>query len=75
MPVGLVRKLVQAVFVAYSVFIGFRFYRFYLLALGRSENFVPRPASIEVFLPISAMLELKNFLMATGSTRYTPQVW
>jgi polyferredoxin len=57
------RTLVQAGFTLVCLFAGYRFYHFYLWALGKSEIYVPRPPSVEGFLPISALLGLKRFVL------------
>ena len=59
------RTTVQAGFTLFCIFVGYRFYCFYLWTLDRSETFVSRPPSVEAFLPISALLGLKR-LALTG---------
>ncbi|MEJ2246406.1 MAG: 4Fe-4S binding protein [Acidobacteriota bacterium] len=59
------RTTVQACFTLFCIFVGYRFYCFYLWTLDRSETFVSRPPSVEGFLPISALLGLKR-LALTG---------
>ncbi|MBU0729068.1 MAG: 4Fe-4S binding protein [Proteobacteria bacterium] len=59
------RRLVQAGFFFFVLFDGWRFYRFYLWASGNAEKYVPRPPSVEGFLPISALMSLKK-LVLTG---------
>jgi polyferredoxin len=56
------RFLVQSSFAFFYLFAGYRFYLFYLWASGQSETYVPRPPSVEGFLPISALVGLKRFL-------------
>jgi polyferredoxin len=56
---------VQAVFALICVIAGFEFYRFYQWAVGQRETYVGRPAAVEGFLPISALLGLKR-LVLTG---------
>lgn len=60
------RSLVQAGFTLFCLWAGYRFYLFYLWALGQTDSFVPRPPSVEAFLPISALVGLKR-LVLTGS--------
>jgi polyferredoxin len=58
-----VRMAVQACFALFCLYAGYRFYQFYLWAIGQSEIYVPRPSSVEAFLPISALLALKRFVL------------
>jgi polyferredoxin len=57
------RFAVQTGFALFCLFIGYQFYRFYLWALGQSEIYVARPPAVEAFLPISALLGLKRFVL------------
>jgi polyferredoxin len=59
-PVQLTRYAVQAVFLLFLLYVGLRFYQFYLHfeTLGK-EPFVARPSAVEGFLPISALVALK----------------
>jgi polyferredoxin len=57
------RMAVQGAFVLICVIAGYEFYRFFLWATGQSETYVARPAAVEGFLPISALLGLKRFLL------------
>lgn len=59
------RPVVQGLFFAYSIFIGVRFYLFYLWITGASHVYCPRPPSVEAFLPISALLGFRQ-LLQTG---------
>ena len=56
------RVLVQASFALFCLYSGFRFYQFYLWAMGYSDTYVSRPPSVEAFLPIGALVSLKRFL-------------
>jgi polyferredoxin len=58
-----IRVTVQAAFALFCVLAGYRFYQFYNWAIGKTETFVFRPPSVEGFLPISALLGLKRFMM------------
>lgn len=58
-----VRRTVQTGFTLFCLFVGWRFYLFVQWARGASADFVAKPASVEGFLPISALLALKRFLM------------
>lgn len=60
------RKIIQGGFTVFCLWMGYRFYLFYLWAIGRSEMYVPRPPAVEGFLPISALMGLKRFVM-TGN--------
>lgn len=60
-----VRKAIQGFFLLATLYIGVRFY-FYLDALGRGDLSVTKPGGVEAFLPISALLGLKRFVM-TGN--------
>ncbi len=60
---GRLRAVVHNAFLVFSLFVGYRFYLFYLWAIHRSSAFVPRPPSVEGFLPISALLGLKRLLL------------
>ena len=59
----LVRHFVQVAFLALNVWIGLRFYlwvRFF--ETGGESLYVPRPAGVEGWLPIAALMNLKYFL-------------
>ena len=57
------RMAVQAAFALVCVLAGYEFSRFYLWAAGESGTYVARPPAVEAFLPISALLGLKRFLL------------
>jgi len=59
------RFLIQSIFTAYCMFIGYRFYHFYLWISDQSQTAATRPAGVEGFLPISALLGFKQ-LISTG---------
>lgn len=63
MSLSLVRRGVQAGFVLFCLWVGWRFYGFYLWLTGASTVMVPRPPSVEAFLPISGLLGFKSFVM------------
>ena len=69
---SLLRGLVQTGFVIFCLWMGYRFYQFYLWAMGKSEIYVPRPPSVEGFLPISALLGLKNFVLSGNYDVFHP---
>lgn len=60
---GRVRWAVQTVFAVLSLWIGYEFVRFYGQAMGSGEIAATRPPGVEAFLPISALLALKRFLL------------
>lgn len=62
-PVQIARYAIQAVFLLFSLYIGLQFYQFYdhFVTNGKTP-FVERPAAIEGFLPISALVALKVWL-------------
>lgn len=59
------RLAVQAAFTLFNVYVGFRFAAFVAWATDKSDVFVPKPGAVEGFLPISALLGLRQ-LVATG---------
>lgn len=56
---------IQAAFTLFCIYVGVRFAAFLAWALGHSDVFVPKPGAVEGFLPISALLGLRQ-LGATG---------
>lgn len=58
------RTLVQAGFALFCLFAGYRFYLFYLWGTGQAATYVPRPPSVEGFLPISALVGLKRLVVS-----------
>ena len=61
--IPVLRTLVQVVFTLFCLYAGFRFFQFYQWAMGETQVFVPRPPSVEGFLPISALLGFKRFVL------------
>lgn len=57
------RRIIQISFTLFCIYVGWRFYLFVDWARGGSSAFVPKPASVEGFLPISALLALKRLLL------------
>ncbi len=52
-------------FLLFQLYLGVQFYRFVLyLRSGGTTTFVPRPEGIEGFLPISALVSLKDWFLA-----------
>ncbi len=58
------RTLVQGGFALFCLYAGYRFYQFYLWGTGQTSVYVPRPASVEAFLPISALVGLKRLVLS-----------
>lgn len=58
----LLRTTLQGGMTLFCLFIGYRFYQFYLWATGATDIFVKKPGAVEGFLPISALLGLKRLL-------------
>ena len=63
-PIELARSVVQLAFAFFLLYVGIRFYQFYLHfeSLG-IEPYVQRPPAVEGFLPISALVALKVWVM------------
>jgi len=59
------RLMVQAGFTIFCIHVGFRFTAFLAWALGKSDTFVAKPGAVEGFLPISALMGLRQ-LLTTG---------
>lgn len=57
---------VQLAFLAFTIFIGHRFYQFVLHFRTQGHPFIERPSSVDSFLPISGLMSLKYFLF-TGT--------
>jgi polyferredoxin len=72
-PVQYVRMGVQILFSIFLLYVGFRFYQFYshFASLG-IEPYVERPAAVEGFLPISALVALKVWLFTGEFDRIHP---
>ncbi len=59
----LIRRSIQLGFGLFTLYVGYRFYAFYCWTIGRGD-YVPRPPAVEGFLPISALMSLKRFLLS-----------
>lgn len=72
-PVQYIRMGVQIAFCLFLLYVGFRFYRFYshFSSLGL-EPYVERPPTVEGFLPISALVALKVWLLTGEFDRIHP---
>lgn len=62
--IKVLRRSVQTAFAVFCLYAGYRFYLFYLWASGQSETYVSRPPSVEAFLPISALVNLKRLILS-----------
>ena len=58
------RIAVQWAFLVFIVKLGIDFYRFVLYCRGGSGTFVPRPDGVEGFLPISALVSLRDWFLS-----------
>jgi polyferredoxin len=72
-PVQYVRIGVQSAFSLFLLYVGFRFYQFYnhFASLGL-EPYVEKPPAVEGFLPISALVALKVWLLTGDFDRVHP---
>ncbi len=61
----LFRRLIQISFAVFCSYVGLQFYQFFRWIIGQTSIYVPRPPSIEAFLPIGALVSLKH-LFLTG---------
>ncbi len=56
----LLRTALQGGMTLFCLFIGYRFYQFYLWATGATDVLVKKPGAVEGFLPISALMGFKR---------------
>jgi polyferredoxin len=72
-PVQYIRMSVQIFFSLFLMYVGFRFYQFYIhfASLG-IEPYVEKPPAVEGFLPISALVALKVWLFTGEFDRIHP---
>jgi polyferredoxin len=56
----LVRDSIQFAMTMFCIWVGYRFYLFYQWMIGNSDIAVSKPGAVEGFLPISALLSLKQ---------------
>ncbi len=61
-PVRLFRYAVQFAFLLVTIWIGWRFYHFVLHFESPDRPLLPRPESVDAFLPIGGFMALKYFL-------------
>ena len=59
-----VHQAVQTSFFIFFVIVGVQFTLFALWAMGLSELYVPKPASVAAFLPISGLMSFKRLVVA-----------
>jgi len=56
------QRLIQSAFLVFCLYSGWEFYHFVLWMTGQSEVPVPRPPSVEAFLPIAALMGLRRLI-------------
>ena len=56
------RDSIQFVMTLFCIWVGYRFYLFYEFMIGKSDIAVAKPGAVEGFLPISALLSLKQLV-------------
>ncbi len=61
-----IRIIFQSFFLIFCIYIGYKFYHYYQWATGKSDFYVPKPPSVEAFLPIGSLVSLKK-LALTGA--------
>jgi len=61
----MLRRVIQCLFFFFCLFIGYRLYLHFLWAVGATSTFSPKPPSVEAFLPISALMAAKRFLLTS----------
>jgi polyferredoxin len=72
-PIEIVRYGVQLAFLFFLLYVGLRFYQFYMhFSTMGAEPFVERPSAVEGFLPISALVALKVWLLSGEFDRIHP---
>ncbi len=57
------RRVIQCLFLFFCLFIGYRLFQHFMWSTGQSSVFVSKPPSIEAFLPISALMAAKQFIL------------
>ena len=59
------RLISQSLFASFCLIIGLRFYHFYLWATSVSDHVAPlRPPAVEAFLPLGALVSLKQLILS-----------
>ncbi len=59
--IRILRYTVQLIFVALTILIGYQFYQFVLHFESPGHPFVPKPPSVDAFLPIGGLMAFKYF--------------
>ncbi|WP_430735053.1 4Fe-4S binding protein [Halodesulfovibrio aestuarii] len=59
----ILRRVIQCLFLLFCLFIGYRLFQHFIWAIGQSSVFVSKPPSVEAFLPISALMAAKQFIL------------
>ncbi len=59
---SVLRKFTQGAFLLFCLFMGYRFYNFFLWATTGAD-YTPRPPSVEAFLPIASLMSLKQLIL------------
>lgn len=57
------RRTIQGAFALFCLYAGLRFAQYVAWITGRTDAFVPKPPSVEGFLPISALMAAKRFVL------------
>ena len=72
-PIQITRGVFQIVFLLFLLYVGLRFYQFYLHfeSMGKTP-FVNRPSAVEGFLPISALVAFKVWWNGGGFDKIHP---
>ncbi|MDP4083369.1 MAG: 4Fe-4S binding protein [Bacillota bacterium] len=72
-PVQITRHSIQAIFLLFLLYVGLRFYQFYMHfeSLG-AKPYVPRPSAVEGFLPISALVSFHVWSSGGGFDKIHP---
>ena len=72
-PVELTKYVVQLAFLFFMLYVGIRFFQFYLhFSTFGATPYVERPAAVEGFLPVSALLASKVWLFTGEFDRIHP---
>jgi polyferredoxin len=58
-----IRRSIQGGFFIFCLYSGWQFYLFYQWAIGKSPIQVARPPAVEGFLPLSALVAFKKFIL------------
>lgn len=61
--ISLTRNSVQIAISIFLLYAGYKFFKFVSYFEGKTTELVPRPPSVEAFLPINALIALKNWVV------------